>query len=460
MIPLPREVLHLLITFLVKSEFNQLFKFRTICREWKDIGDHSSIWLECPLTITAPLKYLSPISSVFSFHPKTIILNIDQDIPRIDRNWRVIEFVVDQSINPLHTSRVEQAFQISSKFLKKWQYFHQTWTKFCITYEWLQGVSEIVDTCIRYGLYCSILNCVLLAIAAYFLSTISNYSTSLSGREIIGFCCLYWYVVYWLTLYLLSSVVQASIDYIVYSPSVCIHQPYRSLLKPSFILKHYIILYPLALIASFALLQSALSSSNSLIRYSYIIIPFICVTIMSGIAIFFEAKWREGFSLSRRSNAQCGILVSLIPIPIYLTVFLIGLYYDQSSHAGMKSLGYAFIPLFPYILLLLIAVLARVMKTIQLWKNFIEGNAILYSSSPPTMRQISLRLLANFGQTFSLILIFLLLFNLIYQAFLQSLHLSTSLRTVVIILLFLPILILSISYDNDHALTERRQQTH
>lgn len=371
---------------------------------------------------------------------------------------------MDQSINPLQTSslsRVEQAFQISSKFFKKWRYFHQTWARFCITYEWLQGVSEIVDSCIRYGLYCSILNCALLAIAAYLLSTISNYSTSLSEREIIGFCCLYWYIGYWLTLYLLSSVVQAGINYIMYSPSVRLHQPYRSLLKPSFILEHYIILYPLALIASFALLQSALSSRNSLIRYSYIIIPFICVTIISAIAIHFEAKWREGFFVFRTGETQCAILVvCLIPIPIYLTVFLIGLYYDQSSPTGMKSLGYAFIPLFPYILLLLIAVLTRVMKTIQLWKNFFEGNAILRSSSPPTMRQISLRLLANFGQTFSLILMFLLLFNLIYQAFLQSLHLSTSLITVVILLLLLPILILSISYDNDDAFTERRQQTH
>ncbi len=365
----------------------------------------------------------------------------------------MIEFRVDQSINPLHTSslpRFEQAFQISSKFLKKWRYFHQTWEKYCSAYEWLRGMSEIISTCIRYGLYCFVLNAVILVIAAYLLSSISNYSTSLTVREIIGFYCLYWYFGYWFILYLLSEVVQRSISYILYSSSVNIHQPYRSLLKSSFILQHSLMLYPLALIASFALLQSALSSSNSSIRYSYIILPLICVTIVSVIAIYFEAKWADGNSLFQRKDAEFEILVALIPIPIYLSVFLIGLYYDKSSHLGMKSLGYAFIPLIPYMLLLLSAVLVSIVKTVLLWKNFLEGNAIIFSSSPPTMIRTSLRLFANFSLTFLLAIIFLLLFNLIYQAFIQSLHLSTSLVTVVIVLLLFPILILSKNYDYNY----------
>ena len=139
---------------------------------------------------------------------------------------------------------------------------------------------------------------------------------------------------------------------------------------------------------------------------------------------------------------------------IYVSIFLVGLYYDSSSHAGIASLNVAFIPLYPLAGILSIVALSCTSKSFWLWRDyFLKGERILSESFGLEVKtwyyklQIFLRLFANFTVTASSWLILLLFFNIAYGG-LFPLTLATSVVSIVMMFLLFQIAVFGFKSDN------------
>lgn len=173
---------------------------------------------------------------------------------------------------------------------------------------------------------------------------------------------------------------------------------------------------------SFVLLQCCLSSESST-NYTFVSIPLLFSTIIGAIIYFME------FS-------RIMIEVILFLCSISLSIILVGLYYDLPSHGEISSLGFT-LPLFPLALVLLIASIHCTMKAIFFWGGCNRKDLIVSSRAKEddhSWFRVCITLGANFTFVSSLLMMFLLLFNLILKAFQDNLSLSVSLTSAILIL--------------------------
>lgn len=148
-----------------------------------------------------------------------------------------------------------------------------------------------------------------------------------------------------------------------------------------------------------------------------------------------------------KTKFRIGFIVFLIPTS--LSIFLVGLYYDQPSSSGVSSLSMAFIPLYPLLFLLFAASLYNIRKTIILWGNWIRGHKICKDQGFNYFGiTIFARLSIDLIVTGSVVLMFLVLLNLIYESFQGSLSLSTSLVSVLIFFLLIKVFLVCFNHDN------------
>ncbi len=235
----------------------------------------------------------------------------------------------------------------------------------------------------------------------------------------------------------LSSVL--SID-LRYNNTLNILKLYNILLQPRYADAQTIIVLFLAFISSFALLQSSLSYNNkNVIRYSYITVPIFCAIILEFIILIVMRP--------SKTKLELGFLITLIPT--CLSLFLVGLYYDQPSHSLISSLSMAFIPLFPLQIVLLAGSLYNILKTIVLWRGWIQGDTICEGQGYDWFNtRVFARLMVDFIVTGSGFMMFIVLFNVMYESFISSLTLSTSLVSLMIFLLLIKVYIIGFKCDN------------
>lgn len=455
---LPLEVLHFIITFLTKNDYGPILKFRTVCKYWKEIGENSLVWLECQLYIYPPPTYLTLIHA---WRERSVTISISivlheeiSIIRKIIGQVLVVpeeeeDHMFDQQRSPIlltEENRFERANYISHHFLIKYRFYHQSWEQFVLFHQWLNGIRVYNKVWIESSILeiTCVVNILILSIGAYLLSSISNYPTSLSLTEILGFCCLHWNIGFYLMNWIFYFIGCFGRD-VSWDDEINILRPYTIFIKAAYTDEFIVLLYLCALFATFLLLQCSLSAENSSVKYSYIILPFFCSTIIAIITLL-------GIGSYVRIVEVIGH-VSLCSI--FISVFVIGLYYDGSSLSGISSVGYAFIPLFPLELFLLGTSVLYISQTLSFWAGVFRGEAIV--SSPLTggrdqyrVCRIGLRLLANLAPAASVCFVFLLLLNMIYEAFKEKLSLATSLVSVIMIIIFVQIGVIGQKHDNVH----------
>lgn len=448
MTSIPNELFHLIIAYLTKDAFEPLLKFRTVCREWKEIADHSTVWLKCRLIIRPPKVYRELFPP---WQNEEVCHSFHEEITSLRRYPPSITLIKEEISSPIHSQEIlhssntiltpfNEAYTISTAFLKYYRIYNQAWRRFLSIFH-IFNVFEVFFEKMNpiLVMICFCLNTLILIVTIFLISSITDYPTSLTLQEKIAFICIYWNLSSYLLSFLFHFVSVFAAD-LRCEVDLNILKPFSSILQqPRYADAYLIILFTLALLASFALLQCSLSSYRSVVKYSYIILPIFCAIVVGLIILVvmrpFKTKFRIGF------------IVFLIPTS--LSIFLVGLYYDQPSSGGISSLSMALIPLYPLILILFVASLFNIRKTIILWGNWIRGNRICKDQGFNSfVITIFARLSIDFLVTGSTVSMFLVLLNLIYESFQGSLSLSTSLVSILIFFFLIKVFMVCFNHDN------------
>ncbi len=426
---LPVELLHMIITYLTENDYRPIMKIRTICREWKDVGEHSIVWLKGRLFICAPKTFSKDFSSMM----RNREFQIDEDITEIKIMYSVF-YITNNKLVQLHSQSdiispihlqpqtLQLAYDVSQRFLEKYRLIHLAWRRFYSFYQLfhyfyrLKPHSSTLDKI-------HVINTAILGVAAFLFSSIPNRPSSLSLSEVFGFVCIYLNVGIHLTLTIVSCLgdigqnLRDEIDLNILKLD-------NLLLEAKYSIDYILIINRLACLVSFALLQCSLSSENH-ISYTSVSIPLLSSTVI-GIIVSF---------LTQFEALKIKILLSFCSIS--LSILLVGMYYDLPSHGGISSLGLTLIPLFPLALVLFIGSSYYIVNLIWYWRELIRDCMRDDSfRSRDYWSRVFLRLGPNFICASSLVMMFLLLFNLILKAFKDSLSLSKGLTSVVLMILF------------------------
>ena len=112
--------------------------------------------------------------------------------------------------NPLHpVSVVDEAFHVSSNFLRHYRAFHLGWNWYIywapVLYFWMRLRNRLTRDNKPF-LLCCIFSALFLLSAVYLLKDVANYSNNLSWRQLLGLFAIYCNGgLYWLVLFLRLS---------------------------------------------------------------------------------------------------------------------------------------------------------------------------------------------------------------------------------------------------------------
>ena len=450
---LSSDVLHQIILFLTK-EYVGLLKFRTICKDWKEIAEHSLLWLSCELVINCPRRYREEINLV-SILAETYEIGIDDQIRCISKfQYRFLVLRNNSIRNSMHrTTQIkkqdnfEVSNQICSKFLVKFRSCHKAWDYYLTWFPVYNYFSKMKEEYTQFTRFLPwiLINSIILALSAYLLSSIKDYSDHLSWREIVGFLCIYWNGIFYAWHLMRKLLCQICNNILLFD--VDIYRPFY--LTSSDITSFVIWDLLIATIFTFVLLQYKLSAHTPSFRYAMIPLPLWFFQFINLLIVIYNAN-----TISERIKFIFALFF-LSSIPLSAT--LIGLHYDSPDYVGVS---YALVALIPWEIFLGYCTIASLQSTILLWKNYCKNEEITITLPPldqilPTYyEQLSclsrpiVRLLMNAFKTISLIMIFLIVFNLNYQGSQNSLSLAMGIVSMVLLFLLLPISFYCYKSDN------------
>jgi hypothetical protein len=172
----------------------------------------------------------------------------------------------------------------------------------------------------------------------------------------------------------------------------------------------------IGLVMTFFLLEMKFSSSPQL-QFAWISLPFWIVSGL-GLLLCLSHLFRI-HSLSQRIF----VLVTVTAIP--LSVLLAGLYFDRSSSSSfLPSLGYAFLPLYPTQIALIIIVFQTLHDSFLLWRQFLCSREEIVHSVSNHRRRIKclsiFRLVVNLLRCISVVMIVVLMMSLDVLSFFGS----------------------------------------
>ncbi len=106
---------------------DQIFFLRGIFKSWKEIAEHSLLWLECPVQFSSPFHYILP-----SRRTQTLTLPLHSDYRSSLQN-RSGTILIDRgnqtnlSLNPLDPSpnKHNQAYEIAQYFVRVYTFYHR-----------------------------------------------------------------------------------------------------------------------------------------------------------------------------------------------------------------------------------------------------------------------------------------------------------------------------------------------
>jgi hypothetical protein len=328
---------------------------------------------------------------------------------------------------------------ICAKFLEKKKNLNHSWESYLLWLPYLHFWRNFRDDYFispPYFIPLCVFSAFFLAASVYCFSDIDNYAHELSAVEIIGFVGIYWCGGFCAISLLIQILGSVSYHLLFRYSNIPLRLDLSG--KDTICIMAFNTLVPIPI--SIGLLQYALTHDDPNMRFVYISIPLWCFQLLNFFVIFCDFNKDDYQLFSFIFVVAMGLIV--------LTITLAGVYYDSSSHDGILSLGYIFIPMvFHGIGFLILAILA-ILDFCQLITAFLKGDEIIDEVNP-TRYKIFSRFFFNFLKNASIILMFMLIFNLFYQGFMNSLSLSTSLMTIVLFFLLIPLGIFFLACEKD-----------
>ncbi len=437
---LPTEILHLILSY--QSDYTEILKFRTICKEWKEVGDFSPVWLSCALTIPAPRAYCERMHLITSTTlPISIHIKLSDEIQSLPK--MIDKYIIKiERFSSSHENNIQlraQAYEVSSKFLQKYRLCHRAWDRFLSYYSFLRFFycleKEYSQMQEKYNL--SYIFVGLLLLSTWLISTLPNYPTSLKWNEILAFVI----ILFELIVYLFQQVLRFFVSTFSCVRSVDnlnILKPYQ--LFPSSRKYLIILLFEASLVCSLVQLIYKFSSDSPSFKYTYVaILPFTVITFGSMVGITSEGR-----------------LEMSLTFYICFSWLLVALYFDKPNHAGITSLGYTLLPLIPIDLIILAVSIINIIDSFQLFRDYFQGSTVLAVEGEHQHRyycgipRIIVRFYFNLMSTTSAISILGVLMYLHYSSFEGSLDLSTSFILVIVLIILLYIGGTCSNVDNPH----------
>lgn len=349
---LPSELLPIILSFYAQ-DFREIIHFTSVCKEWKEIGDHSEMWLMVELSFYCPTRYfllyydrdfLSHGMNNGNYDEELVVLKekiriadgvtVITDLSSSDPSplpSRVYKVITSQDsiLNTLKPCYNDSSFHVKreihsiirEKFLTLRRQYYIQWEWYCTWIPWIDYFTLSYHRLARKEIfYIALMINWCCKIGAYFLlSDIVNHSTSLTSLNHLGFVILLLNEL----LYVLAGVVEICErvgNSIKFSPFLNqINLNYLSLLPSSILISAVI-----GIIASIIFLQIKLSNRLADVLYSLITIPlwiFLLISICLATLYFLKA---ERSTEERQFDRYFLILVlSIICIPLGFTLFAI-----------------------------------------------------------------------------------------------------------------------------------------
>ncbi len=142
---LSSDVLHLVISYLTKDQYPPLLKFRTVCRDWKEVAERSLVWGECKLTIRAPLRYRA---TLLAWDDQTFfdieVFELHQPITELQNTLAEVTITLDENCSRYKPSQ-SQALDISKHFIDKFRLCHRSWNRFLLVSKTLVLIGDICN---------------------------------------------------------------------------------------------------------------------------------------------------------------------------------------------------------------------------------------------------------------------------------------------------------------------------
>ncbi len=414
--PLSSDVLHHIISYLTKDQYQLLLKFRTICRDWKEVAERSLIWGECKLTIASPLKYRL---TLLAFDDQTFFYDqffeLHQPITELQK--AVAEVTITR--NDI-CSRHDHALDISKHFIDKFRLCHRSWNRFLLLLSALMLVDDICkiwrNCWLHEGLFWAAM--AILAFASY--STFSGSPSAIlfqieekmSSISIILICL---FLFDWTAQFMISIG-----TFLKYSSNMNILTPIVvTLMSPSRHEKYTITLGIVGIVISYVLQYYLPNNDVNSVDVNLIIRS---VGVLSIITLIMENKFKI-----KNSPVYSTSIVSL-----YLSIIVIG--FVRYYH----SFGYICICLFPITFMMFIFSLLAIWSSVLLWGDWMIEDKIVFSK--PNNRSTNsynysffIRLVANLLITLSINLIFCILIIVLYEMNANPLSVFRTFTAVVVI---------------------------
>ncbi len=370
----PSELYHLILSYYT-NKCEKILLLRVLSKSWKEITEHSLLWLECPLQFSAPRSWIIPShSGVF-----TLPLNSDYQASLqsrfgtilIDRGNQMNESEeTDVTRNPLDPSlhnipnRHQQAHEIAQYYLRVFTFYHRKWWKYHrltsklrVYYDTLRVYLPAYMTCIK------MIGTLLLALSSYFLMYLSFGSVN-SWKTILGFVLLLLYLLLYLIGFMLKAYQKTLSHYLHTLIHINILKFYMNIeLVPEIIIEEILMtLFILELIVVLLLLYiKIIYINNTKFLWIYITVP---LWIFPTMSIIFMLKYRQNGIDGRHVVTFFGYFF----YSVALTALLFAIHSDNPSN--LSSLGVALITLFPLVLVEMVWILKggyKAMTEIAFW---------------------------------------------------------------------------------------------
>ncbi len=347
---IPNELYHIILSYYT-NKCDQILLLRGISKSWKEIAEHSLLWLECPLQFSSPFHYILP-----SRRTQTLTLPLHSDYRSSLQN-RSGTILIDRgnqtnlSLNPLDPSpnKHNQAYEIAQYFVRVYTFYHKNWWKYHrlasklrVYYNNICLFLPTYMTCVK------IIGTFLLALSSYFLMYLSM-ETIHSWKTILGFIFIFLYLLFYLIAIILYICKKTMSNYLYYKTQDNTND-FNFYINIEPIIEHIIIvLIIIELIIALLIIYFKLihmnNSRNSRFLWSYTTIPlWVFPTIM--IAMMMNELKKGG--QHNQANVLITIFLGYFLYSIALSALLFAVHYDNPSI--LPSLGVALIPVFPLVL--------------------------------------------------------------------------------------------------------------
>lgn len=399
-IRLPVEILHIILSFYT-NDYHGLIKFSTICKEWKEVSDYSSIWLQCELFFYSTNQYFKALNYPYSVPNESLTelkkLKGDNDPrvfnlhdPHTKYPSRIHKICFRKYIPKSHLLPQEDAYEIRNKFMIIFLEYHKLWEK--ISYK--INISRkyktfFIDYRSYYLSFYFILVPILQSIASYLFLDISidsrgnsshsnnnhnppppndnnnnssNTSEGLTIANHFGFVCEY---IFFIVIFIYVLVALP----LYYHDGICFRtgDMKKIFTWPLIAVCCSCLTFLLGVILTLVLFHIALATS--LLPYSCIAIP-LWVGVITSISLILSIPDRSTDWTSYFVLVIFGGLV-LCEIPLGLT--LLGLYYDRSDHYPIHSIQNVIICWYPILFALVALFVYSLGQNFERVKQMMRG---------------------------------------------------------------------------------------